>query len=340
MIVLLALLVLLAPLASAHTAAPPRSDYTRLLHDCSDDYFGGDGFGNGADGYDLHSVDLREAWSSTLSHHVIFRTILNGEGPSTLTLTFKADGASKSYTWQGEGSSWTGSFDDVTYFDDLDDGPRFALEGAIKRSTLGLSVGDKITDVRLVGSHNGDTHDSVPGDDTGALQSCTDQYNPGTGYTLKGPVQYVSAAFQQTDVEVENGQETFVTLDLSNLLRDAAQSATVRLSSDGEGVRLHDPRTGEYVTTGTFDLNKRGSAGSSSFIHVAVGGATGSGTATVTVTTDLGGRVTQQLDYEILPPGETATTTSTTAQQEDGEDAPAAPIALLLVGLVLLARRR
>ena len=226
----------------------------------------------------------------------------------------------------------------------MDDGARFALEGAIKRSSLGLSLGDKITNVQLVGSHNGEPHDSVPGDDTGALQSCSDSCNPGTGYTLRGPVQYVGASFDQSSTEVAAGQEAFVTLDLSNLLRHAAQEATVRLSSDGDGVRLHDPRTGDYVTTGSFDLNKKGSAGSSSFIHLAVGGATGTGTATVTATSDLGGRVTQTLDYQILPAGETPTTTTTQTQQEtdpESEDA-SAPFAILLVGLlaIALARRR
>ena len=74
-----------------------------------DDYLGDDsGFGNNRDGYDLHTVDIRDAWTSSLGHHIIFRIILNGEGATTLTPTLEADGSDQSDSFQGEGNSWTG----------------------------------------------------------------------------------------------------------------------------------------------------------------------------------------------------------------------------------------
>lgn len=333
------LLLLLAPLAAAHTAAPPRSDYTRVLHDCEDDWFGDDsGLGSGRDGYDLHTLDVREAWSEALGHHVIFRTILNGEGSATITLSLKADGASKSYTWTGSGSSWTGTFASIKVDNSLNDGPRFALEGTVKRSTLGADVGDKLTEYRLSSTIDGDDGDAVPDDNTNAVQSCRNVYNPAGGFTLKGPVQYVEAAFGEQDVQVKAGQETFVTLDLKNKLRDAAQTVDVSISGDLE---LHEPESNQYVKSASFDLNKRGSGGDASFIHVAVGGDTpGKGTATVTITTSLGGRITETLDYEILAAGAT-TTTSDAPDEPDAPDEESPGLGLLaLIGLLAVAARR
>lgn len=340
-------LLLLVPSALAHGAPPERSFESRLLHDCVDDYFGGDGFGSSnRDGYDIHSLDVREAWSQALGNHVVFRIILNGEGQTTVTLSLKADGASKSYAWSGSGTSWTGTFDKVTVIGSnvIQDGDRIALEGAVKFTTLGVAVGDSLRDYKLVGSNGGDTHDSVPGDDTGALSSCDDsEVYARPDYKLRGPVQYVDADFDQTSIQVPAGREEFVTLDLENLLSDAAQRITVTLEG-GDAVRLHDPRTNKYVETGSFDLDKKRSGGTShlTFIHVAVAGdAASSGTATATITTDLGGRIVRSLDYTVLAPDATPTQTQSETQTEaPSEDSPGIGLVVLAGILLALARRR
>lgn len=334
--------LLLLPVVAGHGAPPERSFESRLLHDCVDDYFGGDdGFGSNRDGYDIHTLDVREAWSSALGDHMVFRIILNGEGQSTITLSLTADGAAKSYTWTGSGTSWTGSFDKVTVIGTnvIQDGDRIALEGAVKNSKLGVSKGDALRDYSVVGSNGGDTHDSVPGDDSPALSSCDDsELYARPDYKLRGPVQYVDASFAERDVQVQAGQEKFVTLDLENILADAAQKVTVKL--DGTDVRLHDPRTNDYVTMGSFDLDKRRSGGTAhqTFIHVAVEGAeAGDGTATATITTDLGGRITRTLEYTILAADETPTTTTTPAPTDaPDEESPGLGV-LLLAALVAVA---
>lgn len=332
--VLIALLAvaLLLPLAAAHTAAPPRAMEVRLLHDCNDDYIGDSPTATSRPGYDLHALDVREAWSQALGHHLVFRLVLNGDGPSNIKLALQADGASKSYSWTTSGNSWTGTFDEVHHITNLQDGERFALEGAVKRSRLAVDVGDELTGYTLTGSDGGDEHDHVPGNDSG-LGGCSDNFQR-PDYELKGPVQYVGASFDESSVSVQAGREKFVALRVTNLLRDAAQSATISLDGD---LRLHNPDTNQYVQSATFDLNKKGSAGSDSFIHVAVTGDTpGTGTATATITTNLGGRVAQSLEYTITE----GAATTTTSDAPDGEDAPGVGWLVPLVALALFVRRR
>lgn len=333
--------LLLAPLAVAHVAAPPRSDFTRLLHDCNDDYFGGDSAIGGRDGYDIHTLEVKEAWNSALGHHLVFRTILNGEGPSTITLSMKAGSATKSYEWSTGGSSWTGTFDRVEKKDDVDDGDRFALEGAVKRSTLGASVGQKLTDYTLQGSDGGDDHDSVPGNDN-SLGACQDNFRR-PDYALQGPVQYLDASFDEESVSVKAGSETFVSLEYRNALRDAAQRLTIELDAGG-AISLHDPDTNTYVDSKTLDLNKRGSGGDGGFIHVAVRGDTPSeGVATATLTTSLGGREVVELPYTITA-GDAPTPTAAPTQPEPSatpdEESPGLPLLATVALLALVALRR
>ena len=97
---------LLVPFAVAHGAPDPRGHETRLLADCNDDYFGGD-LNSGRTGYDLHALDVREAWDPSLGDVVILRLILNGAGASDIEVSFTSPSGPFSAGWSTSGGGWT-----------------------------------------------------------------------------------------------------------------------------------------------------------------------------------------------------------------------------------------
>lgn len=336
-------LVALAP-ASAHTAAPPPDHMVRLLHDCNDDQFGGDG---GGTGYDLHALDLYEAWRDGLGDAVVFKLILNGQGAATIRLDLTADGTARSYSWTTSGSAWSGSFDRVHHQSDIGDGDRFALEGTLALSTLGVAVGAVLDDYTLTAVVGGDEGDHVPGYDGGPLGSCTDNFQR-PDYTTKGPVQYASVNIRETEVSVDVGEERFLNVEAENKLKDSVQTVTLTQSGgDGVLVRFHIPSGGsDYSRSHEKELAKRGKPGDSTLIHLAVQGeeAGASGVITVTLTTELGGRVQDQVAYGVgaaAPPTDGAD--GTDDGDGDGNDIPAVgPVAAAaaVVSAIAWARRR
>ena len=330
--------LLLVPVTTAHAAPDPRDFQTRLLHDCIDDA-GADGLVS--TGYDLHSLDLWEAWDgSRLLVH--FRAVLNGDGPATITLAFQAGGAAKSYAWTtSNGDSWSpegfrsgGKRDDVWVNNDPSqgrDGDRFALHGTVRAADLG-GVDTRLTGFRLASDDNG-RDDEVPGFD-GLAGDCRSPYRK-DAHVLAGPGGY--ATLSVADKPLLADTVNFLDVRMENVLRSDAQQATLRITGhSGEATaRLHDP-DGDYVETASFPLGKKGSAGSLRILHLALEGPPGAeGTVSLELTTDLGGRETLSHAYR-FPAATPSPTTST-----DGEEgSPGLGILSVLAALAALASAR
>lgn len=344
----LLLVLLLAPMALAHGAPRPLAYQTRLLADCSDDV-GADG--GVSQGYDVHSLDIQEFWDGS-DHRVEFRTILNGRGPATLTLSFSADKA-HSYTWStSDGTNWQGSgFDGASKKNDVfvnndpsePDGDRFSLTGHVLASSLG-GIGSQLRDYTLAMDDNG-FNDRVPGRD-GLASSCLEPFERAS-YVLRGVDTYTTTQLKDAATGLAPNQGNFLDLQVATDLSNVDQLATLKLLSvSGEGdVRFHDSTASDgegYSTTLTTSLGGKGELGSVRIIHLDVRGEGGeSGTAQIEVRTDLGGRELVSVPYSIRAANAPEPSTSATgSSSSESQDAPVAPLALLLVGLVALARRR
>ena len=109
---------------------------------------------------------------------------------------------------------------------------------------------------------------------------------------------------------------------------------------------MHNPTTDAYTDELTLDLNKKGGAGDAKIAHVAITGKQGdaSGTITVEMTTDGGGRAIKTIAYAVAPEAMTSnpssTTTTDSEQDAPDNDAPALSVVLLVLALVALAARR
>lgn len=351
----LAALLLAAPIVQAHGAPVPRDYETRLLADCNDDWFAGDGV-SARGGYDLHAVDVREAYTGG-QHVLVFRTIMNGDGPLELTLSLSTSEGSKSIQWTTQnGASWSadkGSTDSMG----INDGDRFALEGTVPRSALGLTVGDRITDYTLTSTIDGEDGDRIPGNDRPALAAgpcdpddAPTSYKLTSGYTLEGPIQY--ARFPARDAgDCRAGSD----LSTQRLLLDtqkfvdmvfcntAGQNQEFTLSVQsvaGVEAEFHEPGTNRYTTTATTALQD----GKGTLIHLALTASEpGSGVIKVTLTTDLGGRTVIDVPYEVADTGASPTASqSPTSGPTDEEPTPGlAPASIIgLMAALAVARRR
>ena len=103
--VLLGFALLAAPFALAHAAPPPPAYQDRLLHDCMDDYQGGDA--TTKVGHDVHALDMWEHYDAGLGEAAITFSVISTRGypagttdrPTlTIRLTFEAGGKAQTVT--------------------------------------------------------------------------------------------------------------------------------------------------------------------------------------------------------------------------------------------------
>ncbi len=369
-----ATLLLAMPAAQAHGGAPPRAHETRILHDMNDDC-GGDGVTANCRGtHDLIALDVRETWDPTLGDVLVVRLTLDkGASGAALkdTLTVKVGSATKTFALEtADDKAFTGAFDRVAGPFPLNDGTRFAVEGTLKRSTLGAAVGDTLSGWALQSASGTTEGDKMPGsyrtslgtDGPAPASEASDPtaYGPAS-YKLKGPVQYARLVSEPRMVSVTAGGEALVVLTVTSLLGDQGAGRpgldqAIHLEAadaDGAEVRFHNPSAGAYAATHDAVLRK----GAALEVHVAVQGeAPASGALRVTLTTDLGGRVVLEVPYTVTAPGSTApastTLTSTsmpasdpeeTASDGSGNGAPGPgplPLAVMLAAMALWSRRR
>ncbi|MFA5943900.1 MAG: hypothetical protein WC876_05485 [Candidatus Thermoplasmatota archaeon] len=364
-------LVLMAPLAAAHGAPAAKDQDTRLLADHNDDCGGDEAgtLGNCRATHDLVALDVRERHDGG-QDVVVFRFFLNGgtaaDGLRDV-LTLKADGAAKTFelrTTNNVDFQGTG-FDSVSKAQSASDGTRFIVEATVKRANLG-AVASKLTDFKVDAFRGTTSGDYMPGGYNGPLgqvsdpaqspatnriASClkpgTQQIEQATCYRLRGSGYYISIDDVGAQTVAANA-ERIVQLKLRNELANTPQSLTITVAgADGIRARFHDANAqlGEgYSDSLRIDLPKSGST----FSHLALdeGQVGASGTLTVTVTTDLGGRSQQTVPYTVSDaPATTSESSSTSPPPTDdgGNGIPAPAPALLVLALAaaaLAARRR
>jgi hypothetical protein len=368
-VLLLALAVLL-PMAAAHGPAPAKDQDARLLADHNDDCGGDDvgGLSNCRGTHDLVGLDVREL-NDGANDLVVFRFLLNGGNAADGlrdVLSLKADGTTKTFeirTTNNQDFQGTG-FASVSKAVPANDGTRFIVEATVRRDALG-AVDAKLTEFKVDAFRGSTSGDYMPGGYHGPVGQVNDPaqspatnrvagcLKPGTQqieqahcYRLRGPGYYVTLD-DPGPQQVPATGEAIVQLHLRNQLPNTAQSLTVSVAG-GEGVRarFHDPNapSGEgYSEQLRIDLPKGGSTASHLALDQATAGA--SGTVTVTVTTDLGGRSQLSVPFEVLAGGTEPTPTEDGSQtgDADGNGIPGPAPALALLGLAAaswVARRR
>jgi hypothetical protein len=321
-------LVLAAPAVLAH-GPPAAPEYqTRLLADCVDDYFGGDGVGD-KNGHDVISLDVQEQYDDAFSTNVLrFRLTLNGgfagSGSPVLTdhIHFTTPSGARSYYVQTtDNKAFTTTFDRVDppkplLVSGAQDGTRFYVDAVIKWSTLGVSAGQKLTQFRVESFIDATRGDYMPGTYDGDLltPTCKEEAASGAPYGpvdlgIRGPSQYAKLTPSANTVSLVPGGARIVPIDLDNLLKRTAQSFTLTVEAPaGVGARFHDAVTNQYTTTGTADL----AGGGSTSIHVEFNATSSAqdGPAKVIVKSSFGGRSEAGLSVSI---GGGAPTTSASA---------------------------
>lgn len=348
----LAVLLLVAAATSAHGPPAKRDQDFRLLADHNDDC-GDDADVSGCHGtHDLVGLDVLERHDGGLGDVVAFRLILNGgSGSLRDVLTFKADGAAKSFELRTsdnqafQGDKGTDRFDSVARFpatnpDGSTDGSRFVVEATVRLATLG-GAGAKLTDYKVEAYAGTAKGDYMPGGYVNGLGIDTanppqgegvTNFNRVNGYVLTGPTYYTTVDVPASATLAADGQ-TVVPIRLTNPFRSTAQTATVTVAgADGftatwVGANGADPAVEDLAKggSGTAELRLRGD-----------GHAPTAGTLTITVTTNLGGRSVHTLPYEITAAqGSTGDGTGSGAPPAAKDKDSPAPAAVL-VGLALL----
>ncbi|HLF15981.1 MAG TPA: hypothetical protein VI796_00910 [Candidatus Thermoplasmatota archaeon] len=352
-----ALLLLAVPAAFAHPAPQPREYEARLLHDCVDDYFGGDAAGQGS--HDVIAVDVSEGRDAALGDVLVFRLLLNGGSPSASaavkdTLTFDAKGESRSFEASTtDNQAFTTTFDrvdgpfEIAKDDGTDDGTRFAIEGVVRASAVGVAAGDRISSFRFDSFRGATRGDFMPGTFDSAVGPVPDSVGCSQGgnterpdYTLRGPSYYLSLAGDPASVEAEVGTEAVLQVTLRNRLQGTGQQVAFALSPTGVA-RFHDPTTG--AVSDTLDLAV--AANGQKIVHIVLESSTPSeGVLRVSATSGLGGATALDVPYAFTSGGPASTTPASSTSDGtgggNGAPGPALPFLLGALAVALMLRRR
>jgi hypothetical protein len=353
------LLAALAPAASAHGVAKPDED-VRLLQDWNDDC-GGDGAavqGGCRGSNDLIALDLVER-ADPAGDLAVFRLFMDRgqSGTHDIAVSLATPAGAKGYGLRTtDDSRFTGTgFLSVSEArpvlrDGSPDGTRFYVDAAVRLADLG-GPGAKLSGFKVEAKHDGEVGDFMPGGCNRAIGTCV--HNSGhdqdggnfirPDYTLRGPTYYASLGSPGAQA-VAVGAETLVQVEVENELRGTPQALTLSVAgANGLTARFHDPAspTGEgYSETYRIELD----GGRSTFAHLALEGTRGgeSGTLTLTVATDKGGRTQVSIPYTVEDAsGTTSGGGPTTDGGGRGAPSPAAALAgLALLGAAHAARRR
>lgn len=360
------------PLVVAHGAPPPPEYLRRLLHDCNDDYFGGD-IAQDKEGQDLIALDLQEAFDASLGKETVrFRLIMDAahigtSGPSLRDeITFTAGGTTKTYALATtDNQRFTGDFDRIDgpkalmKSDGHQDGTRFFVDGILTYASAGVAAGTAIQDYRVTGFVGNQKADFMPGtfrtsfgSDAPAATACAEgesqtKYEAGA-VRLQGSSRYTSVTLEPRTVSLQVGEETLVAVRILNLLKTQPQDVVVTSTvSPGVSTRFH-------VDAGDADLQTYEGAlakASELFIHLVLNATQpGSGSTTVTVTTNLGGRTIADVSYEAvggdadaIPPAnqrEAASSPEPSKGAAAGDTIPLAFVAAAAAVGLLWGRRR
>jgi len=345
-------LVLLAPAATAHCAALPRDQDTRLLQDYADEckVDGGTNDCHGSD--ELIALDIQEKWDGS-KDVAVFRYIMDkgqaGAHKDTVTVT-TPKGTMSLAVQSSDDTRWAngGGFDTVSTGQGLGDGSRFLVEGTVAMDKLG-KTGDPLTSVKVEADTGGSVGDYMPGTCHNAIGDCPPAlggdacyYNPTTSYKLRGP-SYYATLNAGTPPTLVVGAEQIVQLDVKSLFGHASQQVTMTVSTAaGVTARFHDAAAGNgkgYSPTLTFPLSAQQSYGA----HLALQGdqAGAQGVLTVALTTDLGGHAVAQIPFKVSGTASSSSSTSLSSSSSTAaKSSPPVDLPLILLGAAALAMRR
>lgn len=362
-IVLLASLLLLLPAVGAHGLPRPIPEQrTILLQDWSDDC-GAPASGACRGSHDLVGLTLQEAYDATLGNVVLLRLYLDkgGSGSHQDTISITTPSGVRTLSLQSpDDRTFTGTgFDRVGSPEPVPgEATRFSIEGAVRLSALG-AVGDKLSGFRVEAQAGSTVGDFMPGGCHKAVGDCiagvdgdADEEIKRSEYVLRGPTYYARLATPANAVEVAQGLEQMADLQIVNLLADQSQRIEVTASA-GPGVtaRFHDPADpagSGHSDKASLVLPPRGT----SSIHLSLGGVTAGseGTVRITVTTDLGGRLEEDVPYRVTAGGTCdpamqgmhgmpACPSGTSGTTTKASPLPAAALAVLALALAGARRR-
>ncbi|HEX2066871.1 MAG TPA: hypothetical protein VHI93_08675 [Candidatus Thermoplasmatota archaeon] len=350
---------LAAPPAAGHGAPDadlfPNGPFHRVLADHADDC-GGHGLASRCqDTNDLVALDVQERHDASRGDLVIFRfTLGDGQAGATLrtTTTFQVGGNARSFSIETtDNVHFVGTGTEAV----LDARPlgegRFQVDALLRRDSLG-PAGQRLADFQATATRGSAVGDLMPG--TYRTPLGTDgpapPGDPACGcprkvdYPLRGPTYYfalsapagtqVATAGRSLPIPVQLGLE-------NKLLRGQAVTAAAS-GADGVTVGFHSGGDGHGATYTPQVVVPLAAQGGTT-LHLDLRGerAGASGTLTVTVASDLGGRVQVQVPYVVQEAG--APSPSPSGDGHNHGTSKPAPLPAALAGLALLGaalRRR
>lgn len=358
-LVLLAIVSMLSPGAAAHAAPDPPEYMTRLLHDYNDDWGSDASQTSLRDGHDLIALDLREEYNKTLGQDtLVFRLSMNygydadANKPELRdVLTFKAKGQSATYEFKtSNNAQFTGTFDSVygpvplRKPDGQPDGARFYVEGLLKFSSLGLAVGDKVSEFFVQGYGGAQKGDHMVGGNViSNAESPSEQSSPASyrrpDYTLRGPVMYARSTLDKSKVDAKPGDNQTITWSITNTVGRSQGFTISTTKPTGVQVGLHGVRYAE--DTLTFQVP----AGTSATVHVYVRPQSNaqSGDLDLILDTSLGGRMVHHVDVTIGGKAASSSPAAASGPTNEGAESPSASAAVILavvaIGVAVVKRR-
>ncbi len=248
----LSALLLLAPLAAAHAAAPARDFETRILHDHNDDSAV---VLLGKHGFDTIALDVREARTAIGTPVLVLRLLLNGGCNGNLpsdcpelseVVRFTADGTEHSIAFKTTdgGATWSGDAVQFVGPMGINDGARFAIEAWVPTAPLGIGPGTVLSDWFVEGYSGDSSADNMPeGVVAGVPDPLEGAFDLGD-YTVGSPDIYVSALAQIAEATASAGDEVRFPVDIRNMLSieqivdlQALGSPESRIELDGIAVQ-------------------------------------------------------------------------------------------------------
>jgi hypothetical protein len=374
-----AALLLSAPLAAAHGAAPPADYLTRLLSDYSDDWFGT------VDGHNVIALDGYTQWNESLGGDVVvLRLILDGGWARTSAatgtpelaehITFQANGKDQEYAIHTEDNqefsaelgfkAVRGPFPQLTA-DGTQDGTRFFVEGLIPFGDLGVKAGDALGGFFVQGEAGDSEADAMPQYDVvpgGTVPSASDDVHSDVGtWTVPGTDRYVKTAVPSTLGAVPVSGDLVVNATFANQFNE---SQSVMAMAYGDGVLVGfgaAPATNSSMgmldvaalKSGALALHvardTRATAapatGNTTHAHgnATAASAPSQGVVTLVVTSSLGGHQALALRFDVAQPPATASNATTEHDDHDHEgskDSPSPALPLVAVALAMVLLRR
>lgn len=215
--------LLMAPTALGHAAPAPREYETRVLHDHNDDSAI---VLAGQHGFDSIALDVREGRLPDGEPALILRLLLNGGcsdtaqgecGTLTQTVQFTGgDGAHEiTFSTDDGGATWYGDAAQYVGPMGINDGNRFAIEGWLPMSSLGVATGSDISDW-FVSATDNMPQGAVPG----VPDPLDAAFDIGT-YTVGEVDKYIALTAESLNLQAAPGDVIQVNFTVENLITES-----------------------------------------------------------------------------------------------------------------------